>query len=382
MDDYTPVKRYYTFEITTTQQCNLGCSYCFEGCGDNPDENYKLNETLLTPEQIKLTKEKIHHKLKNLGEYGGVKIDFWGGEPTLNKPLIKEFLEEFKGHPVKYHMYTNGYDLRELRDMLDERVQIQVSYDGLMPDPLRLTITGKDSTQRVRDNILKLLEIPNINLHLKATLVPEYFVHLEDIWDDYEDLYYKFKEKGLQLAYSPTIDYYDDSDQHAYMEMYKSKIVALTKKELAFSEKNGHTLFSWYGGVKGSQCAAGQSITAITVEGDVLACHGVIYQENREELHLANIEDSNEEFFSKLEVFKGNLINHDYTIPDPCITCPATTCVKCPALKSQISKKMSLEDRWYDDTNQPQMCSFFQYFGIVDRSFQVLLRERSNNGVY
>jgi len=160
------------------------------------------------------------------------------------------------------------------------------------------------------------------------------------------------------------------------MEMYKRRIVSLTKKEIIFAEKNRETLFSWYGGSKGSQCAAGQSITSVTVEGDTLACHGAIYQDNREELHIANLSDPVEEYFEKLETFRQKLATHDYQQPKVCVTCPATTCVKCPALKSQISEKESLEDRWYDDSNQPQMCEYFQYFGKVDRAFQEILMEK------
>lgn len=374
-DDYTPVGKTYTFEITTTQQCNLGCTYCFEGCGDSLEENYKLNEKLLSRKQIDLLKEKIHYKLENLDEgYDKLKLDFWGGEPTLNKEIIKEFIDEFEPLGVKFHLYTNGYDIRGLEDFILPSVKIQVSYDGRVNDPFRLTLTGKDSTERVRSNILRLLEFPNIDLHLKATLIPEYFRYLEDIWDDYADLYYKFKEKGIRLTYSPTIDYYDDSNQQPYMETYKKKILAITKKELEFAEKNGETLFSWYGGVKGSQCSAGQNIVAVTVEGNVLACHGAIYQDNREELHITDIEDN--EFFSKLKNFKNRLESHDYSMPSYCNICPATTCVKCPALKSSISKKDSLEERWYDDNNQPQMCFYFQYFGKVDRAFQEILIDR------
>jgi uncharacterized protein len=373
-DDYTPVKKYFTFEITTTQQCNMGCSYCFEGAGDDPSVNFKLNKKILDREQIEQLKEKIHYKLEHLGDFGGIKIDFWGGEPTLNKPIIKEFLDEFKGHPVRYHLYSNGYDIRGFEDLIDSRVQLQISYDGVMPDPLRLTLTGKDTTQRVRKNILKLLEIPDIDLHLKATLVPEYFKHLDTIWDDYEDLYYKFREKGIKLSYSPTIDYYNDNTP--YMEMYKRRIVSITKKELKFAEKNGELLFSWYGGRKGSQCAAGQSITSVTVEGETLACHGAIYQDNREELTLAHLSDPVEEYFEKLEAFRVRLASHDYKQPEVCVTCPATTCVKCPALKSEISAKELLEDRWYDDSNQPQMCEYFQFFGKVDRAFQEIIVEK------
>jgi radical SAM protein with 4Fe4S-binding SPASM domain len=375
-DDYTPAGKTYTFEVTTTQQCNLGCSYCFEGCGDNPSENHKLNATLLSKDQVSLLKEKIYYKLDNLEEDSQVKIDFWGGEPTLNLPLIKSFIEEFKGKNVRFHIYTNGYDIRGLEQLALPSVRIQVSYDGAIPDPFRLTLTGKDSTQKVRENILKLLEIPNIDLHLKATLVPEYFRYLEDIWEDYADLYYKFKDKGIKLPYSPTIDYYEDTKHNNYMDVYKEKIISITKKELEFAEKNGENLLSWYGGVKGSQCSAGQSIVAVTVEGEVLACHGAIYQENREELHLADIEDSTENFFTKLKDFSNKISQYEYSTPSYCNICPATTCVKCPVLKSSISTKDTLEERWYDDNNQPQMCSYFQYFGKVDRAFQEILIER------
>lgn len=377
----------FSIEVTTTQQCNLGCTYCFEGCGDNPEENHKLNETLLdfakVAEKIDFLLEDEEFNKRN----SGIRIDLWGGEPTLNMPFIMQIFEKYLPNPkVNFYLPTNGYDIRSLLTLLIylkennalNRMNMQVSYDGRVNNPLRLTLTGKDSTERVRENILKILDT-GVVLGLKATITASMFPHLINIWEDYNDLYYIFKEKGLRLTLAPTIDYYDNKN-YSFEKEFEQSMLQIAKKEIDFYKKNGHFLWKWFNGSK-KECGAGKGISAIDVEGNVLVCHGGFYQDNKEELTLSSIYDSNENYRDSIFEFRDNLESYikKYKEPDYCFNCIATECMRCPVKKSEISNKDILFDKWVDHSNQPGLCKYFKIFGKIDRALQDIIGEL--NGV-
>lgn len=371
----------FSIEVTTTQECNLGCTYCFEGCGDNPDENYKLNKNIL---DFDVVSEKIDFLLQD-EEFNkrndGIRLDFWGGEPTLNMSLIMQAFEKYLPNPkVNFYLSSNGYDIRGLlsliqylkdKDSLD-RFQMQVSYDGRIKNPLRLTLTGKDSTEKVRDNILKLLDT-GVKLGLKSTITAQMFPYLLDIWEDYNELYYLFKEKKLSLVLAPTIDYYDNNN-YSFEKEFEQSMLKIAKKELEFYKQNNRFLWKWFNGSK-KECGAGTGISAIDVEGDVLVCHGGFYQDNKEELTLSSIYESNEKYRDSIFEFSDKLkeYNKGYKEPDYCFNCIATECMRCPVKKSEISNKEVLFDKWVDHSNQPGLCKYFKIFGKIDRALQDII---------
>ena len=68
--------------LLITYKCNLHCSYCYE-----PKlQNFRMNATK--------AKQIITEQLSLLGDdYDSVEIQFMGGEPLLEFPLIKEVSE-------------------------------------------------------------------------------------------------------------------------------------------------------------------------------------------------------------------------------------------------------------------------------------------------
>ena len=68
--------------LLITYKCNLRCSYCYEP----KVSNFKMNVTK--------AKNIIQEQMDALGdEYETVEIQFMGGEPLLEFPLIKECAE-------------------------------------------------------------------------------------------------------------------------------------------------------------------------------------------------------------------------------------------------------------------------------------------------
>lgn len=70
-----------TLVLTVTHDCNLACSYCYE---------HQKTEKVMSPD---VAKRSIIETFENSDGYDEINIDFMGGEPFLNFPLIKEISE-------------------------------------------------------------------------------------------------------------------------------------------------------------------------------------------------------------------------------------------------------------------------------------------------
>ena len=116
--------------ITPTMKCNFKCTYCCE-CDEK-----KINDMSME------TAEKIIHWFKELVEihrYKRVEVQYFGGEPTLNRDVFTYLAKNMKllsqeyGFFLKSYVVTNGYFEKELIDrMLDWGIKnIQFTIDGL-----------------------------------------------------------------------------------------------------------------------------------------------------------------------------------------------------------------------------------------------------------
>jgi len=90
-----------TVSLTITQDCNLACTYCYEG--------YKSKKKMSIDTGIKII-ERFLNSSNN--DYAEVEIDLFGGEPFLNFPLIKELCEYVWSRswekPYLFFATTNG----------------------------------------------------------------------------------------------------------------------------------------------------------------------------------------------------------------------------------------------------------------------------------
>lgn len=103
-------KRYSTYwnklELALAENCNLACKYCYCGtCRDSPSQG-------LMTENI--ARQAITWLFAASGKSETVNITFFGGEPLLNKPVLRSAIEysqqlaAMHGKKVYYSMTTNG----------------------------------------------------------------------------------------------------------------------------------------------------------------------------------------------------------------------------------------------------------------------------------
>ncbi len=184
---YSPLKHNFTknyhpaqFVFCLTDACNLNCEYCYQGeyHGDNREGALKIEDALKNVDILAKSKRK------------GVKtIIFFGGEPLLEKGLLKEIvLYCEKEHPnVKwaFSMTTNGTLLDEdIFNFIKKRnFSIMVSLDG--PPGSGLVKTSKETIENIR--IAEELA-PNTISSIRVTLGPKKPPDLISLVDFFENL--------------------------------------------------------------------------------------------------------------------------------------------------------------------------------------------------
>ncbi len=156
--------RQLLFEVT--DGCNLKCKYC--GYGDLYDNYDKRSHSNLTFKKAKHTIDymfRLWRSELNTSQHNVVNVSFYGGEPLMNMPLIKQiigYLEEnqIAGTTYSYRMTTNGLLLNRFMDFLVEKnFSLLISLDGNKENNgYRVTLKGENSFDIVFSNICMLKE--------------------------------------------------------------------------------------------------------------------------------------------------------------------------------------------------------------------------------
>lgn len=152
-----------TFEITDA--CNLNCRYCcygelYEGYDDRITQNLSFSKVRhLLDFLFQIWKEKSRQSSKNK-----TYISFYGGEPLLNIPLIRQTIAYVENTElpsdiqIVYSMTTNGMLLDKYMDFLyNKKIKLLVSLDGdESSSEYRTDHIGNNSFKRVFGNLKKL----------------------------------------------------------------------------------------------------------------------------------------------------------------------------------------------------------------------------------
>ncbi len=146
--------------LNLAQGCNLSCSYCFADEGLYHDKQYGLMSADMARQGVDFGFEE--------GQ-GHVHITFFGGEPTLNWPVLVEAVAYGEaraardGRTIDFSVTTNGSLLTDSRIafLAEHRVGVSVSLDGPpdVNDAHRTRKGGKGSSEIVVPRIRRLLEL-------------------------------------------------------------------------------------------------------------------------------------------------------------------------------------------------------------------------------
>jgi sulfatase maturation enzyme AslB (radical SAM superfamily) len=367
------VYKLYALEITTTEGCNFRCSYCFEkGIAPNVFDNNHAD----------LLVKRINELLDNewfKKEYEGLKIIFWGGEPTLNMLLCETIIKAFEDDErVCFFMYTNGSTMDKFINTLkrmktkpfidkeSSKFIVQVSYDGNpINDNCRVPKDKDCQSSIIVLNAIKLLQENDIEFGLKATLSWDNFHWLPLVWDDFYSLY---KEFGKNIKYSVTVDYYDVQFRK-YADIVRESILNIARKEIMFYRQNGTFLSNIFGNNK-AICATGKSMATVDTKGDISYCHGCLYSKSKFKYSSIFYDD----FIDSIKRSHDFFVDHEAE-PEECKNCIAGLCLRCNVRKYDASTKTKFEDRWFDYTSQDELCDYYKMVGKIGTALRLILRE-------
>lgn len=146
-------------ELALSESCNLACKYCYcSTCRDTPEKGL-MSE--------KVARAAVNWLFANSGKSEKVSITFFGGEPLLNKPVLKFVIEysqklaKLHGKGVFYSMTTNGTLLDDEIITYIKRYNfgLMVSLDGPkeLHDKQCPTQSGQGSFDAAAKGIKKLM---------------------------------------------------------------------------------------------------------------------------------------------------------------------------------------------------------------------------------
>ena len=157
--------------LQVTQGCNLRCKYCIYSEEINQHQRSHSSKSM----DWETAKKAVDFLYAHSIDSDRVTIGFYGGEPLLNLPLIKQVIaysrELFDGKEIGYTITTNGTLLTDeiMHFLADEDINLMISLDGPkeIHDRNRVFAGGGGTF----DTIMK-------NLERFKKIAPEYFEHI------------------------------------------------------------------------------------------------------------------------------------------------------------------------------------------------------------
>jgi uncharacterized protein len=146
----------YHLIILPTEKCNFHCSYCYE-----KHDVGRMSPTVVNSIKLLLS--------RNMGGISHLSIDWFGGEPLLGVPVIKDingFAQNFiqsTGSKVDFRsaITTNAYLLSQplFKELLTLGVcEYQISLDGpkSIHDSTRVKLDGSGTFDRIWSNLVQM----------------------------------------------------------------------------------------------------------------------------------------------------------------------------------------------------------------------------------
>lgn len=167
--------------ILPTNNCNFRCVYCYE----TPEPQYMSDQT---------EKNILDFCRKNVHRYQFVRLNWFGGEPLLEKERVLRISKELDkicreyGVPLIGLMSTNGYelDVDTFRALISYRIlsyQICLDGDRCTHNVQRPHYVESDSYERVLNNLIaiqKQVRSRTYKIGIRANMTPFVEEHMQE----------------------------------------------------------------------------------------------------------------------------------------------------------------------------------------------------------
>lgn len=250
--------------LLVTHACNLNCSYCYE--------TYKDDQMMTFSTAQKIIKNELEHFDSNAFE--DLLIDFMGGEPLLNFPLIKEVVEwlekDYPDFPWLCYATTNATLLCDDRKKWFEEHKNSIVLGGSYDGSPRLQAINRGEKALNAD--LEFLHFCWPYQGFRMTISKETLPNLANSIID-------MQKKGytLDVALAQGIDWSDD-DAKIFLEQLRVLKNAYLKDESLYPINiMTRPLASIEKGVEGQMqkkfCGTGTNMVTYDVDGTAYGCH-------------------------------------------------------------------------------------------------------------
>jgi putative peptide-modifying radical SAM enzyme len=273
------------FVIFLTERCNLKCKYC-----ETPETRSKFTQD---PSYSNETLKDFLNKAPN------VTLQFYGGEPMLNVPLMKYILDN-----VNYEytvLQTNGYNVDKLeKEYLDKLMVVSFSIDGRKESTDKWR--GKGAYDLVINQANKLRE-KGYKGKINARMTISYGLDIEkEVKHLLFDANFKFDTVHWQLnALFNESEWKNNKEEikQWFEKSYNPGILNLIDMWAKEIEENNNILplvpfkgimYSFIANqpVNNLRCGAGHAFWAISTGGDIFPCP--IMRDDKK-FSLGNIKD-------------------------------------------------------------------------------------------
>jgi uncharacterized protein len=196
-------RRQFNAIVVLNLDCNLACGYCFE-------DNFRGNFYMSSETAELLVETVIREQIK---KGNPVNIAFYGGEPLLSVPLIKEIAGRLlaaaqkAGTRFNFSLITNGTLLS--RSLAQELIPLglvgaKVTLDGPREthDVSRPFVSGSGSYDAILDNVAAVCDL--IRLNLGGNFTAENYRQFPPLLDELADRGVT-PERVATIQFSPVI---------------------------------------------------------------------------------------------------------------------------------------------------------------------------------
>ncbi len=287
--------------LLLSQDCNLSCRYCFAREGQSKT---------LQNMPVEVGYRAVDYVIeKGNGSYR--EIDFFGGEPLLNFPVLQKIVHygyqraKAQGVELTFTLTTNATLLTgEIIDFLnDQEMSVVLSLDGRpeVHDMMRKKRCGSGSYNQVLGNIQKLLKGRNYgNYYIRGTYTKNNLDFSRDV-EHFVRL--GFDSISLEpVIASPGNAFALDEEDLLIIEQEYDRIVDLFIKQ----KKMGNPFLFYHFLVDLEQgpclykritgCGAGTEYLAVAADGSLYPCH---------------------QFAGNQAYLMGNIMEADFTLNNP-----------------------------------------------------------------
>ncbi len=273
--------------------CNLACVYCFAKEGTyNTERDYM---------SLEVGKRAVDFLLKNSAGRNSLEIDFFGGEPLLNMPVVKAVVEYAKtegakqGKQFSFTTTTNGLLLNDanIEYLNREMNNVVISIDGRrnIHNAVRRARNGKDCYDLILDNAKRFRAIRgDKSYYIRGTFTSANLDFATDVLE--------LNDQGFdQISIEPVV--LDHNDPLAIKPEHTERILEEYEK-LSHEYIERRKTDKWFNFFhymidlesapcikkRLTGCGAGCEYLAVSPTGDIYPCHQFV---GREEYKMGSV---------------------------------------------------------------------------------------------